>query len=82
MDCQAAIFCNLRLDPAVQSTDGREHNVPKKSDYQTLADAWLKQFGSPMPIAGELETAWQILKESGVNLPPPQPPKPKKDPVD
>jgi hypothetical protein len=47
-----------------------------------LADAWLKQFGGPMPIAGELETAWQILKESGMNLPPPEPPKPKKESVD
>lgn len=39
-----------------------------------IAAAWLERFGSPMPVAGEIELAWRILKESGVDLPPPAPP--------
>src|SRR5690606_23811280 len=52
--------------------------MEKTSDFQIIAKAWQARFGSPMPVAGELEAAWTILKESGVDLPPPRPmPKPK-----
>lgn len=53
----------------------------KTSDFQTIAKAWRGRFGSPMPVAGELEAAWQILKENGVDLPPPPPAKPTPKPT-
>jgi len=48
--------------------------VTETSDFEMIAAAWLERFGSPMPVAGEIELAWRILKESGVDLPPPAPP--------
>lgn len=52
----------------------------KHSDFQTIAKAWRKQFGAPMPVAGELEAAWEVLKDGDADLPPPTPrPKPTPD---
>ena len=50
--------------------------MTETSDFEMIAAAWLERFGSPMPVAGEIELAWRILKESGVDLPPPAPPPP------
>lgn len=47
--------------------------MTERSDFELIAAAWLERFGTPMPIAGEIELAWRILKESGVDLPPPAP---------
>ncbi|WP_292059723.1 hypothetical protein [Brevundimonas sp. UBA5936] len=50
--------------------------MTETSDFEIIAAAWLERFGSPMPVAGEIELAWRILTESGVDLPPPAPPPP------
>lgn len=48
--------------------------MTETSDFEMIAAAWLERFGSPMPVAGEIELASRILKESGVDLPPLAPP--------
>jgi hypothetical protein len=50
--------------------------VTESSDFESIAAMWLERFGTPMPVAGEIELAWRILKESGVDLPAPAPPPP------
>lgn len=56
--------------------------MTETSDFEMIAAAWLKRFGSPMPVAGEIELAWRILEESGVDLPPPASPPPPPPPDD
>lgn len=43
----------------------------QSANERILAAAWLKRFGTPLPLLGCEELVTQILREHGVEIPPP-----------